>query len=164
MKKSIFILAISTFMVGMLGTSCKSDTAKEAEAEDVVEATHEAKQDEAIVEQDKALDEMSEQKVTDDVNAEWNAYKAETEAKIKANEKLISDLKLEIKKADKKYDEVYLKNIELIEKRNSELNSKINNLKVSSKEDWKEFKTEFNRDLDELGKSIGDLTRKDNKK
>lgn len=150
MKKSIFILAISTFMAGMLGTSCKSNTEKEAEA-DAVEATHEAKQDEMIDEQ-----------IAENDKAEWENFKNETEAKIKANEQLISDLKLEIKSSNKKYDDAYLKNIDLIEKRNADLRLKINGYE-NSESDWESFKTEFNHDMDELGKSINDLTV-DNKK
>lgn len=148
-KKSIFILAVSTFMVGMLGTSCKSNTEKEADA--AVEATNEAKQDEMI-----------DEKISKNDQAEWENYKNETEAKIKANEQLISDLRLEIKNSNKKYDDAYLKNIDLIEKRNADLRIKINGYQ-NIESDWDSFKTEFNHDLDELGKSINDLNV-DNKK
>lgn len=152
MKKSILFLAVSTLMAGMLGTGCKSNTEKEAEAEaEAIEATHEAKQDEMIDEQ-----------ISDNDKAEWENFKNETEAKIKANEQLISDLKLEIKNSNKKYDDAYLKNIDLIEKRNADLRLKINGYE-NSESDWDSFKSEFNRDMDELGKSINDLTV-DNKK
>lgn len=149
MKKSILTLTMTAFLFATLLISCKSNTEKEAEAiEDVQEANQ--KLDE--VAQDVALDE---QLAAND--GEWTIFKNETETKIKANEVIINNLKEEMNKPGSKLDAVYAKNIEELEKKNSNLRSRIDDYD-KTRSDWESFKREFNADMDDLGKSLKGLT------
>ena len=67
-------------------------------------------------------------------------------------------MRQQIKKTNRKYDAAYLDNIAVIEKRNSDLLFKINNYK-ENKDNWENFKTDFNRDMDQLNKSLDSLNK-----
>ncbi|ESU28359.1 hypothetical protein FLJC2902T_17100 [Flavobacterium limnosediminis JC2902] len=162
MKKSIFIPVITIFTAGMIVINCKSDSA-DYDTE-VDEITREGIQEAAkIAEEDSILEEMRNKKIIEDDKVAWAAYKAETDTKIKAYEKRISNLKSEIKKATKKDDDAYLKNVDRIEKKNAELNTKLNSYLISTESDWEDFKTELDYELEELGKSINNLKNDQNK-
>jgi hypothetical protein len=150
MKKSLFIMFLLSLVAGTVTISCKSNTDKDVEA-GVTEALHEAKQD-------RILDDQ----IIENEKMEWNDFKNATAAKIKANEALISDLRQQVKKTNRRYDAAYLDNIAIIEKRNADLLFKINNYK-EDKDDWENFKTDFNRDMDELNKSLDSLNMKNGK-
>lgn len=154
MKKSILTLAAASLMFGTVTTGCKSNTEKEADA---IENVQDATEDLNEVSQDVKLDE---QLAAND--EEWKIFKSETETKIAANETIINNLKAEMNKPGSKYDAVYAKNIELLEKKNANLRSRIADYD-KTRSDWESFKREFNSDMDELGKSLKDLTV-DNKK
>lgn len=87
---------------------------------------------------------------------EWTEFKREAEEKIDANEKRIAELREKRKKAGKVMDKVYEERIEALQERNRNLRLKITNYETN-KTDWDKFKEEFNRDMDELGKAIGDI-------
>lgn len=87
---------------------------------------------------------------------EWAEFKREAEQKIDANEKRIAELREKRKKAGKVMDKVYEERIEALQERNRNLRLKITNYETN-KTDWDKFKEEFNRDMDELGKAIGDI-------
>lgn len=101
-----------------------------------------------------------EEKKTDNVRVatteEWAAFKADAEEKIEANEKRIAELKVKLKKPGKVLDKVYEERIEALQERNRNLRLKITNYETN-KTDWDKFKEEFNHDMDELGKAIGDI-------
>ena len=145
MKKSIFTLAFSMAIIGLAMTSCKSNEEKEADA---IENIQEANQDLNEVKQEEQLAANDE---------EWNIFKKETETKISANEVIISNLRLEMEKPGNKFDAVYKKSIEDLEKKNSDLRSRIDNYD-KTRSDWEAFKREFNHDMEEIGKSIKDIT------
>lgn len=87
---------------------------------------------------------------------EWAEFKREAEQKIDANEKRIAELREKRKKSGKVMDKVYEERIEALQERNRNLRLKITNYETN-KTDWDRFKEEFNRDMDELGKAIGDI-------
>lgn len=145
MKKSIFTLAVAVSIIGLTAMSCKSNAEKE---EDAIENIQEANQDLNEVSQDEKLASNDEQ---------WAIFKEETETKISANEVIISNLRLEMEKPGNKFDAVYKKNIEELEKKNSNLRSRIDNYD-KTRSDWEAFKREFNHDMEEIGKLIKDIT------
>ncbi len=138
MRKSIVILAI---LSGTIFTSCKTAAQKESAAKQNVT---EAKQD------------LQETKV-DNAN-EWLKFKAESQAKILDNEKRIADLKVQMNKPGKTFDGLYRTRIEKLEAKNNELKTKLNNYDGNETE-WKTFKSDFNRDMNEIGNNIKDLFR-----
>jgi hypothetical protein len=138
MKKSILMLAL---IATTIFTSCKSAAQKEAAAkQNVIEANQDFK--------DSKIDNAN----------EWLVYKAESEAKIVENEQRISKLKLEMNKPGSTFDGLYRTRIEKLESKNTDLKSKLNNYDGNETE-WKTFKSDFNRDMNEIGNNIKDLFR-----
>ncbi len=136
--KTILILAIVS---GTIFISCKSALQKEKAAKDnVVEANQDLK----------------DTKISNANN--WLIFKSESEAKIVDNEQRISKLKLEMNKPGNTFDGMYRTRIEKLESKNTELKSKLNNYDGNETE-WKTFKSDFNRDMDEIGNNIKNLFR-----
>lgn len=150
MKKAIFFLAIAgLFIGGSTFTSCQSPAEKAEEAQaDVQEAR------ENLAE---AQQEAGEEMQQADAAAEWETFKADAEAKIDANQVRIDELRAEIKKPGKTFDQLYKEKIDALQERNKALRKKIADRKPEDP-DWAAFKREFNHDMDELGKAFKDLT------
>jgi chromosome segregation ATPase len=90
---------------------------------------------------------------------ELQEFRKETNEKIKENEKTIADFKDKMSKEKQEVREKYDKKIEQAEKKNKELKKRLAEYKEeNSKSNWTSFKAEFNHDMDELGKSLKDLT------
>jgi len=140
MKKIIFTIAIMVSMVFSMFIGCQSSSKKIDNAqENVVKANEELYQ---------ALKDSIQQ------------FRTVTQAKLIANEKQLAEYKVKIaneKKANKiKYETELAKMV----KKNNELKVKLENYNEEGDEKWESFKTEFNRDMDELGKAFKDLTVK----
>ncbi|MDD2982299.1 MAG: peptidase M23 [Crocinitomicaceae bacterium] len=90
-------------------------------------------------------------------------FKLEADQQITANEQLIADLKLYSKNKKAEVKAGYDKSISDLEAKNEVLKQRVATQKELNKEKWESFKSEFKRDMDELGKSIRDLG-KDNVK
>lgn len=81
-------------------------------------------------------------------------YKKETARKIDENNSDIAQFNYEIKNDKKEIKKDYIKEIAELKKRNNELQIKMDNYKEDGNDKWKEFKNEFDHDMDELGASI----------
>lgn len=143
MKKFVYLFSAITLMGSASLVSCNNST--DGTTDNDVKDT-----DTVVVEEKK----------TDNVRVatteEWAAFKADAEEKIEANEKRIAELKVKLKKPGKVLDKVYEERIEALQERNRNLRLKITNYETN-KTDWDKFKEEFNHDMDELGKAIGDI-------
>lgn len=149
MKKSILIIALATIFTTSLTTSCKSNTDKEADAQ---EAVVDAQEDLRDTEQEVIDDQLT--KAND---AEWQNYKAEAYTTIAANEARIVELKKAVKKTGTTFDSAYEKSIDDLENRNKSLRTKIEDYE-NNQTDWASFKREFSSDMTELGNALKDLT------
>ncbi|QKJ63632.1 peptidase M23 [Flavobacterium sp. M31R6] len=149
MKKSILTLAIATFMIGSIVTSCKPNTEKEQAAQDSVDSAKVA-----VTDAENDLDEAKRVATAE----EWQAFKDSTNVKIEENNAKIAELKLKIKKTGKDIDKAYQRNIDTIEQKNKNLKAKMDSYKNDVNSDWQSFKREFNHDMDELGQSLKDFT------
>jgi hypothetical protein len=150
MKNINLSLAIAiALLAGTIFTGCQSRAQREITVRNtVLEAGQDLKdlQKEAIDEAQRA------------VNAsEWKRFKYDAEMTIINNEFRIVDLKARLKKTGTTLDPLYVKKIEKLEKQNKDLKKRIKDYR-EDKYDWKTFKTEFNNDLDELGKALKDLS------
>lgn len=88
--------------------------------------------------------------------AEVEAFKADAEMQIVENERKIAEYNANMKV--KKSKELKAKVAELV-KKTADLKQKIADFKAEDgKETWAEFKTEFNHDMEGIGKSLNDLT------
>ncbi|MBK8653051.1 MAG: hypothetical protein IPN20_03870 [Haliscomenobacter sp.] len=88
-------------------------------------------------------------------------YRQQTAEKVAHNQSIADfNARIETEKAEAKAD--YKMKIAELEKKNSDLKMKLDNYKVESKDQWETFKTEFTRDMDQLGEALRDLTVKNN--
>jgi len=93
---------------------------------------------------------------------ELKTFRLESELKIKNNEVSIAKLKLKMNKPGSALDEVYARRIDSLQIKNQNLKTRIGNYeKIHT--DWNKFKRDFNRDLNELGKTLNGLTDAHNK-
>ncbi len=150
MKKTIISYAIASSLIsGVIFTGCQSASQEEENAkENVQDAKEELKEvrDDANKEAQKVAS-----------AEEWNAFKIETEEKIRNNENRIAELKMKMNKPGKILDGLYEKRIETLEQRNNELKARLGNYE-KNQSDWESFKREFNHDMDELGQAFKDIT------
>jgi chromosome segregation ATPase len=145
MKKSIWASVVFFFAVGIVFTSCDTPAKKVENAEsNVVEAKEELVQ------------------AQQDYLAEVESYRQETAEKIAANNRSIAEFNARIEAEKKETKADYRVKIAEIEKKNNDLKLKLDNYRVESKDQWEAFKIEFNRDMDQLGAALKDLTVKNN--
>ncbi|MES2397449.1 MAG: peptidase M23 [Bacteroidota bacterium] len=143
MKKSIFVITASALIGASILTSCNTSAEKVENAQDKVS--------EATLDLDKANEEY----LVDIEN-----YRKETEAKIAANDQSIAEFNARIENEKNEAKADYKKKIAELEQKNSDIKKKMAEYKAEGKEKWELFKTEFSRDMDELGKAFKDLTVK----
>jgi predicted RNase H-like nuclease (RuvC/YqgF family) len=157
MKKTIRSLTVITFIAGAILTvvfisgavltGCQSSAEKEKNAQDKVQ---EAKNDLGEAQQDL-------NQAQQEVLYEYQQFKRESEEKIATHNKSIAEFKARI--AIKKYENKaeYEKKLVALEQKNSDLKRKLDEYKEFGKDKWETFKTEFSRDMEEIGKSLKDL-------
>ena len=148
MKNTIFTYAVLAFTAGTLLASC------EKKAEPKVEPTQEEKVG-------AAKQDLKDAQVN--YQAEWQAFKTESEQKIDANEKKIDAYKEKMEHAGTKAKAQYKKDVAALKEKNRELKKKLEEYKDEGQGKWEEFKSNFNRDMDSVGKTMKDLFKeKDN--
>jgi septal ring factor EnvC (AmiA/AmiB activator) len=144
MKRIVYFLIVIGFISGsILLRSCQSPAKKEKEAQENVK---EAQEDLNEAKRDMATEE------------EWQQFKDEINSKIEANENRIAELKAERKRNEKTYDSLYSKNIDDLEKRNKELKNRVTDYKNDN--DWQSFKRELDYQVNEVDRSVNDMTTK----
>jgi hypothetical protein len=152
MKRIFYTLAITTALTaGALFSACQSTPSTPAE-------------EAAQAKVDSAKSELKEaQKAA--TAEEWEAFKTESAEKIRINELSIADFKEKMRTSESQFDALYVEKIDKLEQQNKKLKAKIENYEnfENRKSNWASFKSEFNHDMDELGKALKDLTV-DNKK
>ena len=93
---------------------------------------------------------------------EWEAFKTESETKIRTNELSIADFKDRMHASARKYDVLYLEKIDKLDQQNNGMKSRIDNFdKMQNNRD--SFKNEFNHDMDQLSIALNDLLVDDQK-
>jgi len=143
MKNKHFILVIILLIAGSVLAGCNNnrDKAKD-DKEDVKQAAQDLKDEQTQFER------------------EWQQFKNEAELKISENEKRINDFKAEIQKTSAKFKSKYANRVLTLEQKNIELKKMINNYTYEGKDNWKEFKQEFNSNMDSVGTALNDIFAK----
>jgi DNA repair ATPase RecN len=145
---SDFIIALTMLAVAFL-SSCQSNADKLEEAnKDVAEAQEELAEARADAREVRIMVANEE---------EWRTFKSDAEVKIDNYEKRIEEIREDMKKPGKNFDETYRNNIDSLEERNKDLRKRMGYYE-NNQSDWDKFKREFNHDMDELGKALKDLT------
>jgi len=142
MKNNILTFAVIGFMAGTFLAGCDKTPEKK------VEATQETKvQDAKQGLQDARAEYLK----------EWEAFKAESELQIAANEKRIDAYKEKMEKAGPKAKAQYKKDVVALKQKNHELKEKLEAYKDEGQGKWEEFKTNFKNDMAAVGKTMKDL-------
>ncbi len=152
MRSRLIFLASTVFIAGTFISGCNMLDKKPVTSQDKVQ---EAKVN--VVDASMALNQSFEQ------------FKLKSDYAIATNEKRIRDLKFKsaAEKDENSYKSLedkgenkanYDKQVAALELKNTELKMKLTNYKEDN--NWEAFKTEFNHEMNELGKAVGDLTVK----
>lgn len=140
---------IGLFLALALLSSCMSNDQKKEDARNktqtALENLNTAQNNENKVAQNAATEE------------ELKTFKLESELKIKNNEVSIAKLKLKMNKPGSALDEVYARRIDSLQLKNQNLKTRMGNYEKTHT-DWGKFKSDFNHDLNQLGKTLNSLT------
>jgi chromosome segregation ATPase len=157
MKKKFLTLVAAVFAVGTILSACNSSAEKVENAEQKVA---DAKADVKDAKQDLAKAEETQQAAAE---SDFQKFKRESNEKIDANDKRIAELKIDIKNEKREARERDEERIAALEKKNHELRVKLEAYHDDGKSDWREFKTEFNHDLEGIGHAFKDITIRNTK-
>jgi hypothetical protein len=146
MKKSIIKISGSLFIAAIIVSSCNSPAKKVEKAQDNL---NEAKEEYTQAYKDSVAD--------------YQSFRTTSEERIASNEKVIAAFKAKIASDNRKLKFNDQKMIDEFEQKNIDMRKKMEAYKESTKDQWIEFKKEFNHDMDELGKALHDLTVKNTK-
>jgi hypothetical protein len=146
MKKFIFTLTTTLLLTGSIFISC--NTAAE-------------KVDKAEVKSIKADEDFNIAK--EEYLADIENFKKETTAKIDANKQMIADFNVKIEYAKNDAKAYYVEQIAILEQKNIEMKVKLDAYEESGKDNWESFKTEFNKDMNDLGEAFKNFTVKNEK-
>ncbi|MDZ7622838.1 MAG: hypothetical protein U5J96_00095 [Ignavibacteriaceae bacterium] len=137
MRNKYFILAIFLLIAGSVFTGCQNnqDTAKEE--------VKKANQD--------MLDAQTQ------FEKEWQQFKSDAELKIDANQKQIDDIKAAMQTTTAKFKTKYENQLLTLEQNNIELKKKLNNYKYAGKDNWEDFKRDFNREVDTVVVALNEI-------
>lgn len=147
MKKMIVAFALTMFLVAALLLSCTSSSEKVENAENKLT---------------QAQDNLNE--AINDSIEDYQVFRKEADMKLAAQEKIIAEFKARIANEKKENRAEYEKKIAELEQQKYDMKMKLDEFKQDGKDSWTNFKSEFVRDMENLGKAINDLTIKNNKK
>jgi len=153
MKKIVSTLAATMFVAGILLTSCFSPSQKIDNAEKKV---MDAK--EAVIDAQIDLNQVRQDSIT-----EFQQFNTEFQNQIIANEKSIAALKLSFVGASRENKALYEKKLAELEEKNNNLKIKLAEHNEGDTDKWQSFKSDFKRDMDELGKAFSDFDVKEKK-
>ena len=143
--KSLKLLVLFTMLgIFFMFTSCDNAAQKVVKAE------------ENVVDAEKDL-QMAEEEYLADVEQ----YKLLSAEKIAANDRSIAEFNARIEQEKKEVRADYKAKIKSLETKNSDMRKKMDEYRVEGKDKWELFKTEFGKDMDELGESISNFGKKD---
>ena len=144
MKSSKLLFLFTMLSIFFMFTSCDNAAQKVVKAE------------ENVVDAEKDL-QMAEEEYLADVEQ----YKLLSAEKIAANDRSIAEFNARIEQEKKEVRADYKAKIKSLETKNSDMKKKMDEYRVEGKDKWELFKTEFGKDMDELGESISNFGKKD---
>lgn len=139
MKSRIIHLAGMALLTGMITIACDRQPRKTAELQrinDSMEHPH---------------------NYADTFNADrqkWEEYKIEARERLKGNEDSLKAINQKIAHANDKLRQAYNQRMTTLEARNAELRSRLEGYKEEGRENWDQFKTRFNSDLDSISQNM----------
>lgn len=148
MKKLVLSLAVVAFLAGTISTSFGQVPDKQSVK--ARENLKEEKKDVVVAKQDLKVAQK-------DSVSEYQKLTKESEIKFKSNEKSIADLRAAITKNNSKEQATDQKKVSLLEDKNNSLRKELADYKVLGETQFTAFKSEYNRDQDQLAKELKDF-------
>jgi hypothetical protein len=148
MKKLVLSLAVVAFLAGTISTSFGQVPDKQSVK--ARENLKEEKKDVVVAKQDLKVAQK-------DSVSEYQKLTKESEIKFKSNEKCIADLRAAITKNNSKEQATDQKKVSILEDKNNSLKKELAEYKVLGQTQFTAFKTEYNRDQDQLAKELKDF-------
>lgn len=146
MKKSIFTILATGYILITVLAECNSPSKKVENAkENLEQATQELNQ------------------AQKDSVVEFLSFKKASEDRINDNEKVIAAFKTRMVSDKKKIKVTDQKIIDDLEQKNINMRKKIDEYQEKGKDEWLAFKIGFNKEMDELGESIKNISFKNTK-
>jgi peptidoglycan hydrolase CwlO-like protein len=140
MRKTLKTLGLAFLVTGGLLTSCNSSSEKKSEQNsDTMEQAEQAMED-----------------AKRGIQEEWEKFRSESESWVKKNEDRISEMR-EKGKSDKTFKEKYKEAVDDLEKKNESLKARLNDARTDTRENWQEFKREWDHDMESLQEAFNDL-------
>ncbi|MFZ4106278.1 hypothetical protein [Flavobacterium sp.] len=151
MKTPLLKITLLAAIISFVFISCNnSPKDKEKNLNDAMDKVQEAKEELS----NSTLDSIS----------DFQKYKSSIETKLVENEKIIANLKSNNTSKDESTKKLYRNQLDKLKMKNEELKAKIENYKESPEQKWELFKVDFNKDMDDLGKSISNMAERNMKK
>lgn len=148
MKKLFLSLAVIAFIAGSVSTSFGQ--APDKDSQKARENLKDEKQDVVVAKKDLQVAQK-------DSVSEYQQLTKESNAKFKANEKSITDLRSSIAKSTSKDQATEQKKVSILEQKNNDLKKELADYKVAGQTKFATFKSEFNHDMDQLAKELKDF-------
>ena len=99
-------------------------------------------------------DAKDKQAANEEAQDEWTKFKSEAYDKISENDSVIKDYIALMTTANGSLNGMYDKNIEVLAKKNVALNTSLDEYRPDVKNTLEQFKSDFNRDMGELGTAL----------
>jgi hypothetical protein len=141
MKKPIFILAVTVILAATVLKQLLSSVKKPGNAQDKVQQA-----------KDKVV--KAEQELNLAMKEAVHEFKKASERMIGNNEKSLAELKTRLAGEQKDNKAHYERKLRALEQKNTDMKRKLEDYKEEGREKWDSFKTVFNHNMDDLGKSI----------
>ena len=148
MKKLVLSLAVVAFLAGTISTSFGQVPDKQSVK--ARENLKEEKKDVVVAKQDLKVAQK-------DSVSEYQKLTKESDIKFKSNEKSIADLRAAITKNNSKEQATDQKKVSIMEDKNNSLRKELADYKVLGETQFTAFKSEYNRDQDQLAKELKDF-------
>jgi hypothetical protein len=150
MKANILIISILTSLAAMAFVGCNfSIDQKEQALEKAKDNLETATADLELARSD---------------SAEFANYKIVSELKLRENELLIAEMKDKMKSERRESLTRYEKQLDSLDIQNSKLRNNMQMYRSENRAKWEQFKQNFNKEMDELGKKISQMAEKNMKK
>jgi predicted small secreted protein len=140
MKKSILILAALVFIGVATFSGCNTPAQKVENAEKDVE---QAEEDLAEAEREYLAD--------------LESFRKQHATQTLSNEQMIAELKSRVAKEKGAAKAAYTRRISELEQKSLDMKNKMAEYNEHGQENWKSFKNEFSRDMDELGQALANF-------
>lgn len=88
----------------------------------------------------------------------FESFKKESKEKIKKNEKLIAEFKVNISASKDDLIAIYKNKVDELERLKAEVKVKLGEYKEDGKDKWESFKLAFNKDMDTLDEALTNFT------